>query len=420
MPLLIRYSKDNEIFNRINKKGLPLNDYEIYAATWHEEKYVVNKQEIIEYVIKKYDCLALDEYSIQSYDSNEMRKTKKLTIFEFLFGLGKYIINTYDFLNLDPSNRDDEISSVGFELVDACLNNSKKICDLANDIRSTKIDINLLERRIEESIKFVRDVIAPIFDFRGNQRDKKQYLHPKYFALALIAFTFREMYDINNLSVKKADWESRKNHIAKNILHHYVFEIVQNIWHDGGVGKMYSSVRERTFAEEITENNWNTLLNTYFETGLMNRQLVKIKSPTNTDKLLLNCIYADVFTVKDNSSQSFFDIEHIATKEWLKKLMRETGMINGVSVSHIANLCYLPENINRKKKAKTIYEDATLNEILPVIEDKYSFTHITDLDFLYDVSEAKDPVMLDEKYTLYLKLRYEKQKEKILKFLGVI
>ncbi len=121
-----------------------------------------------------------------------------------------------------------------------------------------------------------------------------------------------------------------------------------------------------------------------------------------------------------NSSQSFFDIEHIATKEWLKKLMRETEMINGVSVSHIANLCYLPENINRKKKAKTIYEDATLNEILPVIEDKYSFTHITDLDFLYDVSEAKDSVMLDEKYTLYLKLRYEKQKEKILKFLGVI
>ena len=83
---------------------------------------------------------------------------------------------------------------------------SKKICDLANDIRSTKIDINLLERRIEESIKFVRDVIAPIFDFRGNQRDKKQYLHPKYFALALIAFTFREMYDINNLSVSCSCW----------------------------------------------------------------------------------------------------------------------------------------------------------------------------------------------------------------------
>jgi len=423
IPVIV-YSGDNshlnEIFNRINKKGLPLSDYEIFAATWHEEKYVINKQEIVEYVIKKYDCLALDKYSIQSYDSNELRRTKKLTIFEFLFGLGKHIINTYDFLNLDPSNRDDEISSIGFELVDVCLNNSKKICDLANDIRSRKVDINLLERRIEESIKFVRDVIAPIFDFRGNQRDKKQYLHPKFFALSLIAFTFREMYDFDNLNVKKDSWEAQKNDIAKNILHHYVFEIVQNIWHDGGVGKMYSSVKERTFAEEITENNWNTLLNNYFETSLMNRQLVKIKSPTNIDKLLLNCIYADIFTVKDNSSQSFFDIEHIATKEWMKKLMRETHMVNGISVSHIANLCYLPESINRKKKAKTIYEDTTLVDELTVIEDKYSFTHVTDLNFLYDVSELKDASMLDEKYTAYLKLRYSKQKEKILKFLGVI
>ena len=174
IPVIV-YSGDNvhlnEIFNRINKKGLPLSDYEIYAATWNQEKYTVNKQEIVEFVIKKYDCLALDEYAIQSYDSNEMRRTKQLTIFEFLFGFGKYIINNYDFLNLDPSNRDDEVSSVGFELVDACLNNSKKVSNLANDIRTRKIDINLLERRIEESIKFVRDVIAPIFDFRGNQRE---------------------------------------------------------------------------------------------------------------------------------------------------------------------------------------------------------------------------------------------------------
>jgi hypothetical protein len=46
----------------------------------------------------------------------------------------------------------------------------------------------------------------------------------------------------------------------------------------------------------------------------MNRQLEKIKSPTNIDKLLLNCVYADVFTVKDNCSPAYFDIEHIARR----------------------------------------------------------------------------------------------------------
>ena len=409
----------NEIFNRINKKGLPLSDYEIYAATWPEDRYQISRPEIVDYVIKKYDCLALEDYNILAYDSNIMRKSQELTIFEFLFGFGKYIVNTYDFLNLDPTNRNDEVSTVSFEIVDACFNNSKKIGDLANELQSRKINLNLLARRIEEAIKFVRDVISPICDFRGNQRDKKQFLHPKYFAISLVAFVLREMYDVDDLAVKKADWEGKKNTIAQRILHHYVFEIVQNVWHDGGVGKIYTSVKDRSFAEEITMNSWTSLLNTYFETSLMNRQLVKIKNPTNIDKLLLNCIYADIFTVKDNCSLAYFDIEHIATKDWMKTLMRDTGTVNGLAVSHIANLCYLPASINRKKKAKTIYEDVSLAPELKTIEEKYSFTRSTDLDFLYEVRDSKKAKMLDEKYTQYLRDRFEKQKKKIFAFLGL-
>ena len=69
--------------------------------------------------------------------------------------------------------------------------------------------------------------------------------------------------------------------------------------------------------------------------------------------------------------------------------------------------------------SKTIYEDKSLAPDLKTIEDKYSFTHSTDLDFLYDVKESKDAKMLDEKYTEYLRARFEKQKEKIFAFLGV-
>ena len=151
----------------------------------------------------------------------------------------------------------------------------------------------------------------------------------------------------------------------------------------------------------------------------MNRQTERIKNPTNIDKLLLNCIYADVFTVKDNFSRVYFDIEHIATKDWMRALMRDSKMSNGLAVSHIANLCYLPASVNRKKKAKTIYEDPSLTSQIKMIEEKYSFTERTDLDFLYEVRESKKAKMLDEKYTQYMRTRFEKQKEKIFAFLGV-
>lgn len=42
----------SEIFNRINTKGIPLNDYEIYSATWSQKKYQVNDSDIVENVIK--------------------------------------------------------------------------------------------------------------------------------------------------------------------------------------------------------------------------------------------------------------------------------------------------------------------------------------------------------------------------------
>ena len=150
----------------------------------------------------------------------------------------------------------------------------------------------------------------------------------------------------------------------------------------------------------------------------MNRQAERFSYPTNADKLLLNCIYSDVFTVKDNCL-SVFDIEHIATKDYMKKLIKTTNIVNGLPVTHIANLCYLPENINRKKKAKTLYEDAALFDKLKYIEDKYSFTEMKDLDFLYENYDLFDGDKLENRYISYLSKRFAKQKQKIFMFLDI-
>ena len=64
-----------EIFERINSKGTPLDQYEIYAATWPiSEKFTINNAEIIEYVVKKYHSLANDGYTMHGYDREKLRK----------------------------------------------------------------------------------------------------------------------------------------------------------------------------------------------------------------------------------------------------------------------------------------------------------------------------------------------------------
>lgn len=423
IPVIVYTGKNeylNDIFSRINKKGKDLTDYEIYAATWDLTRYSISDKDIVEAVIKKYDNLALDNYTIEEYDSDDIRKRMELTAFEFLFGFSKTLIRKYDFLNLETAKEDDEVSEIGFELVDVCLNNSKNVCNLADIIRDKKINLNLLNRRLNETITFVEKTLAPICTFRGNARHKIQYLHPKYLILALIAFTFREMYDISDMSKKRGDWESKQSKIKKNLLSHYVFGIVKNDWHDGGIGKMYSYVKDRVFAEEFEKAQWEVLLNTYFENELLyNRQVQKFSTPTNADKLLLNCIYTDIFTVMDNCSDVYYDIEHLATKKRMGCLIHDSNCTKGLSVAHIANLCYLPANINRKKKDKTIYEENNLTMPIKEIEDKYSFTKSNDFDFLYLPYENGDSQVLDEEYRKYLRKRFEIQKQKIYQSLRI-
>ena len=409
----------NDIFTRINKSGEPLNDYEIYAATWDTKKYTINDPDIVENVIKKYNVLTKDDYTIDTFNSDAMRKSKKLSAFEFLFGFGKKLVTQFPFLNLDSKGqKDDEVISLGFELVDVCINDSKNICNLADIIRDRAIKLNDLNRKICEAAQFVSNALSSIFAFKGNQRNQNQYLHPKYFILALIAFTFREMYDINDMEKKRDTWNNISTIVSKRILEHYIFELVKNDWHDGGAGKMYSSVKEKTFMEEYQQSMWENLLNNYFNEGLLLRQTKKFSSPSNTDKLLLNCIYTDVFTVNDNAANKLYDIEHLATKEWMKKLIKTTNCTKGLPVSHIANLCYLPESLNRKKKNKTIYEDPALTQNLSEIENKYSFTQATDFDFLYLPYESRDSSDLEKMYLNFLSSRFSQQKQKILKFLG--
>lgn len=417
IPIII-YSGNNtllnDIFRRINEQGERLNEYEIFAASWSQDKYAITNENIIEYVIKKYDCLALEDYDIQNYNSDEIRKNKKLTAFEYLFGLGKFL-NNFECLSFEKNQKYDKVNGIGFELVDACLNNNKNISNLDKKLKN--ININLLERKIKEAIEFVSNAIAPISKFKGNNR-KIKLLHPKYFILALISFTFREMYDLNNLNDKKLEWEKNQKHIANQILQHYVFQLVKNLWHDGGIGKMYTSIKERAFLEDITKKNWDSLLDNYFDQSLMIKQKQKFSSPSNADVILLNCIYANIFTAHDQLSNQFFDIEHLATKERMKTLIEKSGSI-GLPVSSIGNLCYLPEKINRKKKKNTIYEETDLGIAVEDIEKRYSFTEKQDFDWIYLPYQIDDEKFLEEEFVNFLYKRFQRQKEKIYNYLNI-
>lgn len=343
-----------------------------------------------------------------------MLSDRELTAFEYLVGLGKYWSDKFDCLKFDSKSNDDVVNEISFEIIDACINNTNSLPNL--DKILFEYNVNKLQRRIEEAIEFVAKSIAVVSNFKGNNR-KFKVLHSKYQIVSLISYTFREMYNIENLDSKKSTWDTNSSRLASIILQYYVADILSNEWHDGGGNKVYTALNEKRYSDFITKQRWESLLDNYYQTQLASKQSERFSNPTNADSIILNCVYSNQFTANDQLSNKAFDIEHLATKEKMKELLKIFNDLK-LPVSCIANLCYLPEDINRGKKDKTIYEATNLSLPIDIIEEKFSFTKKNDFEWLYYPYEESDSSSLEEFYFKYLNDRYEKIKSKFLNMFG--
>ena len=236
--------------------------------------------------------------------------------------------------------------------------------------------------------------VSAIIRFKGNSRNGTKLFHSKYQILSMISTTFKEMYSDGDFSHVSDSWNERKDLIAKNLKLYYVYDIITNYWSEGGTGKIHSAAKPNRYANEISPRAWRIALDAFFEKSMFRTESRQIANPKSEEYVLLNCIYLNTFTAMDQLSINKFDVEHIAPKEQMKKLIAATSGA-GLPISCIANLCYLPEYVNRSKRDRNFYQDTKylLHINLDEVERKYSFTTRDDLEWMdmpYDGPEDFD------------------------------
>ena len=373
-----------DIFDRINSKGTPLDQYEVYAAAWPvNQRFYVSNAEIVEHAIKKYDAFVEDGYQIHGYDRETMRTTKMVNAFEYLFGLGKYLVKKYDVLSFNTSLADDIVNPLGFELVNACLNDTDRIKSLYQNIYDLP-DINAFELALYKTIDYVVGAISAITRFKGNSRTGSKVFHSKYQVLSMISTTFKTMYVVSKDGIQVSPlWDEKKPILAKNLMLYYVYDIITNYWGEGGTSKIHSAAKPNRYLVDISPRAWGIALDAFFEKSMLRTESKNIANPKSEEYVILNCIYLSTFTAMDQLSIEKFDVEHIAPKEQMKRLIA-TCQGAGLPISCIANLCYLPEYVNRSKKDRNFYQDTKyLQHInLEEVERKYSFTTSDDLEWM--------------------------------------
>ena len=417
------------IFDRINSKGEALTEYEIYAASWPSDKFKVGNEKIIEKVLEKYDCLNDDDYEFTCYDRDAMRINKELNSFEYTFGLSKYLQEKYDELGFNRKKPADETNPLAFQLINACFNNSySEIKNCYKIILKFSNNINKLEECLIDSINFVVECIKPICRFKGNKRNNSKIWHSQWQILSLIAFAFKKKYD-SDLN-ENQNWKSAINILKETIWKYYVYDILCKYWADGGTNKIHKANNEDRYFKEITFTQFDTVYNEFSENEISRHEVSQVSSPSEKDYVVLNTIYLNEFTAMDQLSLDKFDVEHIATKKQMKLLIEKVKIKDGLPISHIANLCYLPESVNRSKKWANFYQDiGYLKELnlllsndiegkLKYIENKYSYTTREELEWMNYPYKIDDADLLKESYLDFLKNRNKKIKRKFMLALG--
>ena len=423
IPVIVYAGDENnlpEIFDRINSQGTPLDQYEVYAAAWPvKQKYTISNAEVIENVVRKYDAFTKEDYQIHGYSREEMRTKKQVNAFEYLFGLGKYLVHKYEIVSFNMNLADDTVNPIAFELMNACLNDSDKIKVLYKNF--VGMDIDAFEKALCTAIDFVNSAILVITKFKGNSRNSNKKFHSKYQILSMVSTTFKEMYAGNEYSGFSDTWAERKSDLSRNLVQYYVYDILTNYWSEGGTNKIHSAAKPNRYRIEISDRAWMATLDSFFERSILRAEKKNIANPKSEEYVFLNCIYLNIFTAMDQLSIDKFDVEHIAPKEQMRKLI-EACSGEGLAVSCVANLCYLPETANRSKGAKNFYQDKKYLEHINLeeVEYKYSFTEEDDLEWMdMPYEQPEDFVVLKEYYADYCTKRFDKMKHLFCESMGI-
>ena len=429
-----------EIFERINSQGSTLTKQEIYAAAWSKDVVTLDDDwtEILTVNRDRYDNMLAENMELTDYDPKKFMNDKEVNVFQLVFGFGKILCKKYPYLFNYDSKDPKKVESVGFNLINACL--LQKSADMKWLNRSIKNlvsfdtdKISMFLSKILDAAGFVDGKLSMATKFKGNTRKESRIspLFSEFQIVSIIATVFinrHVSYTMNskgepeniviNCSQYDKKWSNMKDRFADNILKITIMDVLTSKWKGSGDKKLDNIILDNSYYNrDIQWSEFEQMLDVYFNSMNSERnERDKVTSPKDTEKIIMNVIYSKIFTADDQNNDQNFDIEHLATKDLMKKrILSYNDEDFRLPISSIGNICLLPEYDNRSKKHFTIYQDSEYLKTVDIkqIEEKYSFTTKDMMNWLDNDKLSKD--QFKNEYYKFITARFTEIKEIIKK-----
>lgn len=433
------------LFERINSKGTQLTKYQIFAASWSNTSFKIESEQLVDllkYNKERYDDMLDGNSSLDDYDPVVFMKTKVLDAFQIAYGFGKYLCNKWPHLFGKPRSNH-EVESIGFNMMTTCLGLKNKDGKFLHSKLTERVGnerINDFLVRILEAVKIADDSIGKFSKFKLNSRQNsgQSPLHSEYQIVSIVASVFLCKYaiiELNeddevksitfNFEQQNVKWKKElKKRFEENVGKIYILEILGSKWVGGADRKMdHVLITPECYTKHVTTDEFVKGLDEWYAKMNESRQeYQRVKSPQDEEVLVLTALYLNLFSANQQVDSSKYDIEHLATQKLMKmRLEKFKGEIR-LPISSIGNLCLLPQYQNRSKGEKTLYQDNAYlkksNLSLADIEEKYSFTKSSDLDWIEDYSLTAEE--FGDEYRRFIDKRFDRIKERLKQFFSLI
>lgn len=423
-----------EIFERINSRGTQLSKYQIYAATWTKKYPITSSQfcDLIYYNKERYEALASDGVDIADFNPVSSIRKKELNLFEIAYALGKKLGAAYPFL-FDVKKELKDVDSLGFSLITACIgirNSNSKNLHTAFDERVGPESVDLFLKRLLQCVDTAQRLIGKYNTFKLNANDGVGPLHTELQIISLIANIFVARYVqydkddsdrlINftlTLQNSNPSWTEYEKQLKSNAWKRYCLDVLASRWKGAGDRKMDSIIFDPDYyTQSIGWDDFKMALDQWHAAmKLDKREYKRITPPKEPEKIFLAILYLPIFTAEDQADRSKYDVEHLATKNLMRKCLdRYNGQLR-LPIGEVGNLCLLPQKENRSKRDKTIYDDSAFlrksDYQLSELENKFTFTTSDDLSWLND--STLDQHQFEKRYAEYIDTRFARMAARI-------
>ncbi len=326
IPVLIYSGPSSElptVFELLNSKGTVLSRYEIYAAQWIEYRQQIMNAEVIDAIWKKYETLEDEGFTLdvsEEAPDEESRRNRHYTLFDYLFGLGQYLADKFP--RLFKPVKDDRPSSVGFNLMTACL--GLRLQDMANLPEEIgEMPWEELERCLLEATRFIDNILKPVLSKPQYGRKLGPIYHSELMIISMIATAFQVKYGKRDLS-ENDDSRVDRRKLKQNLPMFYLYEILHDDWRGSGDSKLYEAVRSLRYIDNTppTKQRWEQVLDDWYYDSQVS--LVHTKDAkrhirdSRPEYLLLKYIF-----VERIASAKSYHVEHIIPVALLQSHMVE-------------------------------------------------------------------------------------------------